>query len=226
MLGIRSAWREDADFTPAEAVFGSQPVLPGQFLEAPESPSPTFLADFQGLLAGRLPLPTSHHARDAPAALPEDLMLSRFVLVRHDAVQPPLSPLYDGPYLVLERSLHTFKLKIGKKVEVVSTHRLKACHAPDGTVAASPPKRGRPAALKPPGGPLPPQGLQHPPATPGEASATSGGPATSGRSPDASGGHRRRVGFSCKLDFIPVLPPSPGAGRPIRNRRQPIRFQH
>jgi hypothetical protein len=28
MLGIRAAFREDSDFTPAEAVFGSQLVLP------------------------------------------------------------------------------------------------------------------------------------------------------------------------------------------------------
>jgi hypothetical protein len=144
MLGIRSAWREDSPFTPAESVFGSQPVLPGQFLAEPESPSPSFLADFQGLLAGRVPLPTSHHTVPSNTTLPEDLLLSRFVLVRHDGVQPPLSPLYDGPYLVLERSLHSFKLQIGNRVDTVSTHRLKACHAPQDVSPALPPRRGRP----------------------------------------------------------------------------------
>ncbi len=38
MLGIRSAWRENTTFSPAEAVFGAQPVLPGQFLSSPEPP--------------------------------------------------------------------------------------------------------------------------------------------------------------------------------------------
>jgi transposase InsO family protein len=38
LLGFRTAWREDSDFSPSEAVFGSQLVLPGQFLSAPESP--------------------------------------------------------------------------------------------------------------------------------------------------------------------------------------------
>ena len=223
MLGIRSAWREDAEFTPAEAVFGSQPVLPGQFLDALEPPSPTFLADFQGLLAGRVPLPTAHHAAEAPMELPEDLLLSRFVLVRHDAVQPPLSPLYDGPFLVLERSLHAFKLQMGSRVDTVSTHRLKACHAPEGTVAASPPKRGRPAAPAQPL--LPPCRRVLPPATSGDAPATSGGPATSGRSPGASGGHRRRVSFSCKAEIIPQPTPQSAKGRPVRNRRQPLRYQ-
>jgi hypothetical protein len=148
---MRTAWREDAEFSPAENVFGSQLVLPGQFLSAPESPSPSFLSDFQGLLAGRTPLPTIHNTLPSvPDSLPEDLLLSRFVLVRQDAVQPPLSPLYTGPFLVLERSLHFFKLQVGEKVDTVSCHRLKACHTPDNTTAAVPPKRGRPPAAPQP----------------------------------------------------------------------------
>jgi hypothetical protein len=39
--GMRSAWREDSEFSPAEAVFGSQLVLPGQFLSTPEPPHPS-----------------------------------------------------------------------------------------------------------------------------------------------------------------------------------------
>jgi hypothetical protein len=148
MLGLRTQWRADADFTPAEAVFGSQPVLPGQYLGGDESTSPSFLADFQGVLAARRPLPTAHHVPPGPPTLPEELLLSRFVLVRHDGVQPPLSPLYDGPYLVLERSLHFFKIQLGTRTDTVSTHRLKACHAPFGAEAALPPARGRPRATR------------------------------------------------------------------------------
>jgi hypothetical protein len=39
----------------------------------------------------------------------EDLLLSRFVLVPHDGVEPWLSPLYDGFFLVLERSFPFFQ---------------------------------------------------------------------------------------------------------------------
>jgi hypothetical protein len=95
-------------------------------------------------LAGRPPRPTSHHTTPSPTTLPEDLLLSRFVLVRRDAVQPPLSTLYDGPYLVLERSLHFFKLQVGSRIETVSSHRLKPCHTPADAQAAEPPRRGRP----------------------------------------------------------------------------------
>jgi hypothetical protein len=146
LLGMRTASGEDADFSPAEAVFGSQLILPGQFLSTPEPPSPDFLREFQGVLAGRSPRQTAHHTTPSPVSLPEDLLLSRFVLVRHDAAQPPLSPLYNGPFLVLERSLHFFKLQVGSRVETVSTHRLKPCHTPEHAQAAEPPRRGRPPA--------------------------------------------------------------------------------
>jgi hypothetical protein len=121
MLGIRSAWREGTDFSPAEAVYGAQPLLPGQFLAAEEYPSPSFLSDLQGILAGRTLLPTTHHSSPAPQELPAELLLAKHVLVRRDGHVPPLAAAYDGPFLVLERSLRFFKLQIGDRVDTVST---------------------------------------------------------------------------------------------------------
>jgi hypothetical protein len=39
MLGIRASFREDSEFSPAEAVFGLQLILPGQFINTAELPS-------------------------------------------------------------------------------------------------------------------------------------------------------------------------------------------
>jgi hypothetical protein len=47
------SFREDSEFSPAEAVFGSQLILPGQFVNTAESPSPSFLNDLQTTMAGR-----------------------------------------------------------------------------------------------------------------------------------------------------------------------------
>jgi hypothetical protein len=157
MLGIRSTFREDSDFSPAEAIYGSQLTLPGQFLNTLESPSPSFLADLQTAMTGEPPLATQHNAAPALPTPPEDLMLARFVLVRHDGAQTPLAPLYDGPYRVLERSNHFFSLQIGERTDNVSTLRLKAANTPADTVPAIPPRRGRPPTLPPP--PDPPQQL-------------------------------------------------------------------
>jgi hypothetical protein len=217
MLGIRSAWREDSQFSPSEGVFGSQLVLPGQFLSTPEPPSPTFLQDFQGVLAGRSPLPTAHHSTPTPSTLPEDLLLSRFVLVRHDAVQPPLSPLYDGPFLVLQRSLHFFKLQVGSRIETVSTHRLKPCHTPEDTQAAEPPRRGRPPKT--------------------DKSSVVRQQLSDSRqrsclsSKNSASKHRKRVSFahpvvtasSAQPERPPPAPPD-FRGRPVRSTKRPSRY--
>ncbi len=218
LLGIRTAWREGSDFSPAEAVFGSQLVLPGQFLSTPEPPSPNFLRDFQGVLSGRSPLPTAHHTTPSPTSLPEDLLLARFVLVRHDSVQPPLSPLYDGPFLVLERSLHCFKLQMGSRVETVSTHRLKPCHAPQDAQAAEQPRRGRPpTAVKP--------------------SVARHNPLLVSRQPSCLSAKvppsvPKRVTFACPLVTAgssppprpPPAPPDITLGRPVRSTARPTRY--
>jgi hypothetical protein len=138
----------DSKFSPAEAVFGSQLILPGQFINTAESPS--FLNELQTTMAGR-PLPSMrHNSAPAPSTLPEELLMDRFVLVRQDRAQPPLSPAYDVPYRVLEMSTHFFLLKIGDRTDKVSTLRLKAARTPADTEPAKPPRRGRPVAQAPP----------------------------------------------------------------------------
>jgi hypothetical protein len=149
MLGIRTAWREEGDLSPAEAVFGSQPLLPDQFLDSPEPPTLQFLQDFRNLLANRLPSPTSHHSKPAPEAFPKDLLLARHILVRRDGATPSLTPIYDGPYLVLERSLQFFKLQIGNKTNNVSTLRSKAFKSPPDIAVGQQPRRRRPPSAAP-----------------------------------------------------------------------------
>jgi hypothetical protein len=133
LLGIRTAFREDSEFSPAEAVYGSQLVLPGQFINTAELPSPSFLRELQTTMTGRPPPPARHNAAPALSALPEELLLARFVLVRRDGARPPLSPIYDGPYRVLERSAHFFLLEMGDRTDKVSTLHLKAARTPADT---------------------------------------------------------------------------------------------
>jgi hypothetical protein len=211
MLGIRAAFREDSDFTPAEAVFGSQLVLPGQFVGAAESPSPSFLADLQTAMSGRPPLAPRHNSSPAPVTLPEELLLARFVLVRRDGAQPPLAPLYDGPFRVLERSTHFFRLQLGDRVDNVSTHRLKAAHTPDDTVPAAPPRRGRPPA-QPAAAPAP-----SPVSTP-PSSLPPVDPAPLRSQPP----RERHVRF--QLPPVAVPPAVRASGRPARVVRPPTRL--
>jgi hypothetical protein len=209
MLGIRSAWREGSDFSPAEAVFGAQPVLPGHFLDSPESPSPNFLKELQNVLSGKTPPPPVHNSIPGPLTLPEDLLLASHVFVRRDGAQSPLSAAYDGPFRVLERSLRFFKLQVGSRTDTVSTLRLKPCHSSPDVQAALPPRRGRP-----PG-----------PSKPAIAAAS-----VPKVRPDVAlekQGRPKRVSFSCPAAVV-VPTPSPQlfhpSGRPARRTGPPARL--
>jgi hypothetical protein len=144
---------------------GCQPLLPGQFLPVGEPPLEDFLDKLREN-ALKAPRPVSHKNTPLPTTLPPELMSSEFVLVRKDGVSPSLAQPYDGPYKVLRRSLHTFQLQIGTRIEEVSTHRLKVCRTPPNTAAAIPPRRGRPQS-KPPVS----DGAKTPNQNPGELTA-------------------------------------------------------
>ena len=157
------------------------------------------------------PLPPRHNtaaAAQPPADPPEALRQAAFVFVRRDGHRPPLTPAYDGPFKVLQRSRHTFKLQMGPRVDVVSTHRLKPAFTGPAPVPAVPPRRGRPPAAAPVPGPTP----TPPPAVPVPA-------------PPAPV-RVRRVRFAPAPVVIPAAPPAAAAllVRPGRLRRPPDRW--
>jgi hypothetical protein len=160
LLGIRTSTPLEGGLSPAEAVMGCQPFLPGQFLPVREPPLEGFLDELRASSL-RTPRPVAHKNTPLPVSLPPELWMTDFVLIRKDGISPPLSQPYDGPYRVIRRSLHSFQLQVGSKTEEVSTHRLKVCRAPADT--AVPPRRGRP-----PSKPLPSDGAQSPNQNPGE----------------------------------------------------------
>jgi hypothetical protein len=148
LLGRRAAPREDDGSTPAQEVFGTPLILPGQFLDSPEIPPKIFLEQFSKTLSAAEHTACRHNtaaARQPPPRLPDDLARAPMVFVRRDGHVTPLQPLYDGPYAVIRRSLHHFTLRIGDKVDKVSTLRLKPCMDP-AAPPALPRVRGRPPA--------------------------------------------------------------------------------
>jgi hypothetical protein len=97
LLGLRSQPREDSATSPAEAVFGSQLVVPGQFLSQPPNDD-SFTSALRQAMGTFAPVPTVHNTPEGelPRALPDDLLNANFVFVRKDGVSKPL----DRPYLM------------------------------------------------------------------------------------------------------------------------------
>ena len=127
----------------AEAVYGTLLTLPGDFLDSAEFPPKVFLQRVEKALAG-FSTATPHIRPESPKQLPPALLQSEFVFVREDAVTPPLSPLYRGPYRVLKRSDKLFVLQIGEKEDSVFVDRLKPVFSTNPVVPAVPPTCGRP----------------------------------------------------------------------------------
>ena len=144
MLGLRVVPKEDTGFCSAEAVYGSSLCVPGEFLSVPELPPDSFLRKIQLAKAGFSSPPPHHGVCPSPSPLPSSLIQADFVFVREDASVPSLSPLYRGPYKVLERRDKFFRLQIGDKVDTVSVDRLKPVISDSTIVPARPPTRGRP----------------------------------------------------------------------------------
>ena len=148
LLGLRIAPKEATQVSSAELVYGTTLTVPGEFLGAPELPPEDFLRRLRLVLAQQ-PLIPAHNNTLTPSSVPDSLKRANFVLIRHDAHQPLLTPLYHGPYQVIERGPKTFRLKMGDKEEVVSVDRLKATFSEADPIPFSPPRRGRPRKIQP-----------------------------------------------------------------------------
>ncbi|CAI5671405.1 unnamed protein product [Oreochromis niloticus] len=199
----QSQVKEDLGVSPAELVLDQPLRVPGEFL--PESPPPCFAPSVLSLRPPRdsfsLPGPVHHCLPDT--FVPRSLDSSQFVFVRHDAHRPPLRPLYDGPFRVIQPGRKHFLLDFGGRQETVSIDRLKPAHVlqDDQLVPAQAPRHGRPHST----------GLDNPASSSGStshlagpelSSASPGRPCQSGpqaRFPSASSPPPR---FSCSGRLI------------------------
>ena len=108
LLGIRTAQQSDAGFSPAECVYGTDLVLPGQFqlpaeTTAPQQPLQDFTARLKAdMAAAKCPEP-AWHTTATRTLVPTPLQEADLVFVRHGARRAPLTRPYDGPYRVLQR---------------------------------------------------------------------------------------------------------------------------
>jgi hypothetical protein len=227
LLGLRAAPREEDNISPAQAVFGTPIVLPGQFLDENANVNEAeFFQNFSKAVGAAKIIPTRHNvarAQQAPEDLPVDLLRAEAVLVRRDGHVPPLAPLYNGPYRVLTRSRDFFRLQMGDRTDTVSTSRLKPCLSP-AAVPSAPPRQGRPPGQRKD------VTFRWPPARLAVRPPASVSPAASARTLAAAGPSTPPVpgagtvfphgqGFFARPDPGQEQRPSTPAGRPQRHRR-------
>jgi hypothetical protein len=96
-------------------------------------------------------LPRHHSSIQLLAELPDELLRTPFVWLRHGRIVPPLHRPYDSRYDVVRWGPRSFTIRVRSRDEIISVSRLKACMQADAT-PGSPRCRGRPLGKRP-GGP-------------------------------------------------------------------------
>ena len=145
--------------SPAQLVFGAPLRLPGQLLPGVPPlnavPTSSFVHDLQQSINTALPMPVLYHSAGS-SYLPPALRSAKAVYVRVDAVRPPLSRPYDGPFPVLSRTDKTFVLLKGNKEWTVTVDRLKPAPTfPQAGPPPLPPSRPLDPCPLPPSSPIP-----------------------------------------------------------------------
>ncbi len=91
LLGIRTAWLEDAECSPDDLVYGTALYLQGEFFNVPRTSNlhSGFLRALQNSMHSALPPPLQYHGT-RPTHIPGDLGHIGFVYIRHGAHRNPL----------------------------------------------------------------------------------------------------------------------------------------
>jgi hypothetical protein len=141
LLGLRAAPKDDSGVSSAELVYGVPLTLPGQLLSFSEPPASDFLDQLRTV---HLPPTRVKTYAEAAATTPASLLAAKYVYIRKGGVSPPLTPLYQGPFAVVQSGPKCFKVRIGDTVEVVSVDRLKPHLGTQPLEPATPAAKGRP----------------------------------------------------------------------------------
>ena len=135
------AGHQDSGRSAAELVFRTSLALLGQLTAAKELP----IADILESIRMADPIPTRHNNSTPPSEPPQQLRQATMVYIRRGGQLPPLTPPYDGPYLVLERGPKFFKLQVGDREVNITVDHLKphkgaapaTLAAPDNNISTS-----------------------------------------------------------------------------------------
>lgn len=126
LLGLRTAIKEDIGTSAAELLYGQPVRLPGEFHGEPvkQSFSPSHFMD--QLTEALKKAQAQRKANKSRATfIHRELPNSTHVFVRNDAYRRPLTPAYDGPYRVLDRSDKFYKIQLPNRRDNISVDRLK-----------------------------------------------------------------------------------------------------
>ncbi|XP_057338501.1 uncharacterized protein LOC130676365 [Microplitis mediator] len=125
LIGLRAAWKEDIQTTPAELVYGEPICLPGELLTPSNKTSPhDIINTLKRYFNSLAPAEMSRHGKHSVFCF-RNLSTCSHVLVRNDQVGQSFSPPYEGPYRVITRHDKYFIVDFRGRQIAISVDRLK-----------------------------------------------------------------------------------------------------
>lgn len=117
LLALRSTVKPDIGSAPAEMVYGTTLLLPGElFHPAPlATRSPNFITTLRDNMAHLRVTNGTNHDTKRSIFVPKDLSTVSHVFLRVDAVRLPLQPRFDVPFAVLQRRDKDYKLQLNSR---------------------------------------------------------------------------------------------------------------
>ncbi|XP_076043653.1 uncharacterized protein LOC143026768 [Oratosquilla oratoria] len=128
ILGIRTSFTEDLQYSSAELVYGITLKLPGQLL-APNCTS-CHLQDYTAKLTDHMCSlqPVQPRTPSFKTFVSQELNTCTHVFIRVDAVKKPLQQPYQGPFNVLRRSRKTITIEKNGMPKSVNIDRVKPAY--------------------------------------------------------------------------------------------------
>lgn len=143
LLSLRASVNSDINFSPADALYGQPLRLPGDFFTPFSNKSRHEVLQNISDAVEAIRNLRAHSTRKSHVAA--ELTSCSHVFLRDDAIRPPLTPAYKGPFKVLERSNKTFKILQNSRPVYVSIDRLKPTYLiPDDSIIPPSTKKAMP----------------------------------------------------------------------------------
>lgn len=132
LLGLRTSLRSETKTSPCLLTYGTQLRVPADFFIPTSScyDESEYIKKLTRTMAELTNDQKSKH-RTKPF-IHKDLTTCTHVFVRNDAVKPPLTQPYEGPYEVLQRYDKKMKLQLPRRTAVISLDRLKPAYIYSG----------------------------------------------------------------------------------------------
>ena len=129
LIGLRSTMATDSNYSIAQMVFGKTHRIPGEFFEDSQNPTDKdqLISDLQKNMSLVQPLKT-RTSKNPNVFRHKDLNTSSHVFIRIDKIRKPLTPVYEGPFKVLQRTDKYFNLEVKGQEKHVSIDRLKPAY--------------------------------------------------------------------------------------------------